>query len=194
MLPIPTSCGDDESLNVNTCTACTGVAISPLFSGLLLKQPIDSLAFKMPFILGGGLKIVYDLLLYYSFKTSSPLPVSVPTVSTAAVANLSTVKPRTFGAAAVFAEDSDDDDNDQAVSNQVELSVNRLREAQAQDSENADDEAVGPGRGRPAVRKARKPPVVDPSVTYRSEQERDLDAVLGEVEEEMGKSSLPVKR
>jgi len=143
---------------------------------------------------------VYDLLLYYSFKTSSPLPVSVPTVSTAAVANLSTVKPRTFGAAAVFAEDSDDDDNDQVVSNQVELSVNRLREAQAQDSENADDEAVGPvtvasaGRGRPAVRKGRKPPVVDPSVTYRSEQERDLDAVLGEVEEEMGKSSLPVKR
>jgi len=46
-----------------------GAAISPLFAGLLFARPslID-----VPFFLAGGLKIVYDLLLYRSFAAIRP--------------------------------------------------------------------------------------------------------------------------
>lgn len=42
----------------------TGAAISPLLAGLLLGSP---LMLSVPFFLAGGLKIIYDLLLYRSF-------------------------------------------------------------------------------------------------------------------------------
>ncbi len=47
----------------------TGASISPLFAGLLLANPV---LMNVPFFLGGGLKIVYDLLLYRSFKSLKP--------------------------------------------------------------------------------------------------------------------------
>jgi MFS family permease len=42
----------------------TGAAISPLFAGLLFARPA---LISVPFFLAGGLKIVYDLLLYRAF-------------------------------------------------------------------------------------------------------------------------------
>ena len=42
----------------------TGAAISPLFAGLLFARPA---LISFPFFLAGGLKIVYDLLLYRAF-------------------------------------------------------------------------------------------------------------------------------
>jgi len=42
----------------------TGAAISPLFAGLLFARPP---LISVPFFLAGGLKIVYDLLLYRTF-------------------------------------------------------------------------------------------------------------------------------
>jgi MFS family permease len=42
----------------------TGAAVSPLFAGLLLGTPA---LLSVPFFLAGGLKIIYDLLLYRSF-------------------------------------------------------------------------------------------------------------------------------
>jgi MFS family permease len=42
----------------------TGAAISPLFAGLLFAHPA---LISVPFFLAGGLKIVYDLLLYRAF-------------------------------------------------------------------------------------------------------------------------------
>jgi len=47
----------------------TGAAISPLFAGLLFARP--SLV-SVPFFLAGGLKIVYDLLLYRAFARVHP--------------------------------------------------------------------------------------------------------------------------
>ncbi len=47
----------------------TGAAISPLFTGLLLANPA---LLSVPFFLSGGLKIVYDLLLYRNFKSHRP--------------------------------------------------------------------------------------------------------------------------
>jgi MFS family permease len=47
----------------------TGAAISPLFAGLLLARPS---LMNVPFLLAGGLKIVYDLLLYRAFLQVSP--------------------------------------------------------------------------------------------------------------------------
>ena len=47
----------------------TGAAISPLFAGFLFARP--SLA-NVPFFLAGGLKVVYDLLLYFSFRKLRP--------------------------------------------------------------------------------------------------------------------------
>lgn len=49
---------------VTTIARSLGASLSPAISGLLLANP---LLFGMPFIVGGGLKIVYDLLLYRSF-------------------------------------------------------------------------------------------------------------------------------
>jgi MFS family permease len=42
----------------------TGAAVAPVFAGLLLSQPE---LMNVPFYLAGGLKIVYDLLLYRAF-------------------------------------------------------------------------------------------------------------------------------
>lgn len=47
----------------------TGAAISPLFAGFLFARP--SLV-NAPFFIAGTLKIVYDLLLYYSFRKLRP--------------------------------------------------------------------------------------------------------------------------
>ena len=45
----------------------TGAAISPVLAGPLLAVP--ALA-GLPFLIAGGLKLLYDLLLYRSFKSS----------------------------------------------------------------------------------------------------------------------------
>lgn len=47
----------------------TGAAISPLFAGLLFARPS---LISVPFFIAGTLKIVYDLLLYYSFRKLCP--------------------------------------------------------------------------------------------------------------------------
>ena len=47
----------------------TGAAISPLFVGFLFAKPS---LINAPFFLAGTLKISYDLLLYYSFRTLRP--------------------------------------------------------------------------------------------------------------------------
>ena len=47
----------------------TGAAISPFFAGLLFARPS---LISVPFFLAGGLKIVYDLLLYKAFLTVPP--------------------------------------------------------------------------------------------------------------------------
>jgi MFS family permease len=47
----------------------TGAAISPFFAGLLFARPS---LINVPFFLAGGLKIVYDLLLYKAFVTVPP--------------------------------------------------------------------------------------------------------------------------
>jgi MFS family permease len=47
----------------------TGAALSPVATGPLLANPV---LINMPFFLSGGIKIVYDLLLYRSFKTIKP--------------------------------------------------------------------------------------------------------------------------
>jgi len=47
----------------------TGASLSPVFTGPLLASP----AFiGMPFFLSGGIKILYDLILYRSFKAIKP--------------------------------------------------------------------------------------------------------------------------
>jgi len=47
----------------------TGAALSPIFAGLLLGNPA---LLSVPFFLAGGIKIVYDLLLYKSFSATKP--------------------------------------------------------------------------------------------------------------------------
>jgi MFS family permease len=47
----------------------TGAAISPSITGALLSYP---LLLNVPFYLAGGLKIIYDVLLYRSFKATRP--------------------------------------------------------------------------------------------------------------------------
>jgi MFS family permease len=47
----------------------TGASLSPVFTGLLLAQ---TAFLNLPFFLSGGLKIVYDLLLYRSFRAIKP--------------------------------------------------------------------------------------------------------------------------
>ncbi len=45
-----------------------GAAISPTLTGVLLNASLLSL----PFFLSGGLKLVYDLALYRSFRAHKP--------------------------------------------------------------------------------------------------------------------------
>jgi MFS family permease len=47
-----------------------GASIAPLFVGLMFAQPA---LINLPFVIAGGLKIVYDLLLYRSFVAVRPL-------------------------------------------------------------------------------------------------------------------------
>ncbi len=47
----------------------TGASLSPVFTGPLLAHTV---LLNVPFFLSGGLKIVYDLLLYRSFKAIKP--------------------------------------------------------------------------------------------------------------------------
>jgi len=54
---------------VTTIARSLGAALSPSLSGLFLTIPI---LFGAPFYLAGGLKIVYDVLLYRSFKALKP--------------------------------------------------------------------------------------------------------------------------
>jgi MFS family permease len=47
----------------------TGASLSPVITGPLLAQPS---LLSLPFFLSGGLKIIYDLLLYHSFHAAKP--------------------------------------------------------------------------------------------------------------------------
>jgi MFS family permease len=47
----------------------TGAAISPLLAGLLFARPA---LINLPFYIAGTLKVVYDLLLYFSFRQLRP--------------------------------------------------------------------------------------------------------------------------
>jgi predicted MFS family arabinose efflux permease len=47
----------------------TGAAISPVFAGLLFARPS---LISVPFFLAGGMKIVYDLMLYMAFVNVRP--------------------------------------------------------------------------------------------------------------------------
>ena len=47
-----------------------GLAVSPLLAGYLLQDPNNVWLFSLPFILAGGLKCIYDILLYASFTAS----------------------------------------------------------------------------------------------------------------------------
>jgi predicted MFS family arabinose efflux permease len=53
---------------VTTIARSIGAALSPTLSGALLNASLISL----PFFLSGGIKIVYDLTLYYSFRAIKP--------------------------------------------------------------------------------------------------------------------------
>ncbi|HJR81067.1 MAG TPA: hypothetical protein VJ821_13410, partial [Anaerolineales bacterium] len=46
-----------------------GASISPGLTGLLFSIPV---LFNLPFFLSGGLKIIYDLLLYREFRAVKP--------------------------------------------------------------------------------------------------------------------------
>ena len=54
---------------VTSIARSVGAAISPTLGGFLISIPA---LFSVPFFLCGGLKILYDLLLYRSFKTQKP--------------------------------------------------------------------------------------------------------------------------
>jgi predicted MFS family arabinose efflux permease len=51
---------------VTSIARSVGASLSPSLSGLLMAIPA---LFNAPFFLSGGLKIVYDLLLYRSFNS-----------------------------------------------------------------------------------------------------------------------------
>jgi MFS family permease len=46
-----------------------GASLAPVFTGLLLSNPA---LIGMPFLISGGLKILYDLLLYRGFRSLRP--------------------------------------------------------------------------------------------------------------------------
>lgn len=54
---------------VTSVARSVGAALSPSLSGLLLATPV---LMSAPFFIAGGLKIIYDLLLYRSFKSLKP--------------------------------------------------------------------------------------------------------------------------
>ena len=54
---------------ITTIARSVGAALSPSLAGLLLAVPA---LFSVPFFLAGGMKIVYDLLLFKSFRSLKP--------------------------------------------------------------------------------------------------------------------------
>jgi MFS family permease len=60
---------------VTNIARSVGAALSPSLSGLLLSIPA---LFSAPFFLCGGLKIIYDLVLYRNFKTLKPPEEIIP--------------------------------------------------------------------------------------------------------------------
>lgn len=54
---------------ITNITRSIGASLSPTISGLFLANP---LLFNVPFFIAGGLKIIYDLLLYHCFCTIKP--------------------------------------------------------------------------------------------------------------------------
>ena len=62
---------------VTTIARSVGAAISPAISGVFLAAP---LLINAPFLVAGGLKIAYDLLLYRAFHTIKP-PEEKPGIS-----------------------------------------------------------------------------------------------------------------
>ena len=54
---------------VTTIARSVGAALSPSLAGYLMAVPA---LFSVPFFLSGGLKIVYDVLLFKSFRGLEP--------------------------------------------------------------------------------------------------------------------------
>ena len=54
---------------VTTIARSVGAALSPSLAGLLMAVPV---LFSFPFFLAGGMKLVYDFLLYRSFRALKP--------------------------------------------------------------------------------------------------------------------------
>jgi len=54
---------------VTTIARSVGASLSPTLSGIFLASPF---LFNVPFFLAGGLKIIYDLVLYKSFRARKP--------------------------------------------------------------------------------------------------------------------------
>jgi hypothetical protein len=55
---------------VTNVARTTGAALSPVFAAPMLVA--NSALLNLPFFLAGGLKIVYDLLMYRSFRAIKP--------------------------------------------------------------------------------------------------------------------------
>jgi MFS family permease len=55
-----------------------GASLSPIFTGLFLANPA---LLGLPFFISGGLKVVYDLLLYRSFIHAKPPEEQIPLVA-----------------------------------------------------------------------------------------------------------------
>lgn len=56
---------------ITSIVRSVGLSLSPLLAGYLLARPDNRVIFAMPFILAGGLKCLYDILLYLSFKAAA---------------------------------------------------------------------------------------------------------------------------
>ena len=54
---------------VTTIARSIGASLSPALTGIFLTSPW---LLSAPFLVAGGLKIIYDLALYRSFKTIKP--------------------------------------------------------------------------------------------------------------------------
>jgi predicted MFS family arabinose efflux permease len=48
-------------------------ALSPMVVGYLLKDPANQVLFSSPFMIAGGLKLLYDILLYLTFHSATKL-------------------------------------------------------------------------------------------------------------------------
>jgi hypothetical protein len=54
---------------VTAIARSVGAALSPMLTGMLFSIPA---LFSFPFFLSGGLKIIYDLLLFREFRSVKP--------------------------------------------------------------------------------------------------------------------------